>query len=63
MMQDTQVITHPSAVSVSVIANQTPIQTPASYLATHLHFHGDAIKSNNKENGKKGDDGPRNEGV
>lgn len=27
-------------------------QTPASYLATTLHFHGNAIKSNNKE--KKG---------
>lgn len=35
------------AVSVSMTAYQTPFQTPASYLATPLHFHGDAIKSNN----------------
>lgn len=47
-----------AAVSVSVSANQTPFQTPASYLATSPHFHGDAIKSNNKEKGKTRDDGP-----
>lgn len=51
-------VTHASShtvVSVSLTANQTPLQTPASYLATPLHFHGDAIKSTNKakEGGKK----------
>lgn len=40
-------------VSVSVTANHTRFQTPASYLATPLHFHGDAIKSNNKEKGRE----------
>lgn len=44
-----------TVVSISLTANQTPLQTPASYLATLLHFHGDAIKSTNKEKegGKK----------
>lgn len=50
-----KILTHSTVVSVSVTANQTPFQTPASYLATSLHFHGDAIKSNNKgKEGKKG---------
>lgn len=30
--------THSTVVSDSVTANQTPLQTPASYQATPLHF-------------------------
>lgn len=49
----TQILTHFTSASVSVTANQTPFQTPASCLATPPHFHGDAIKSNNTQAGEK----------
>lgn len=54
-MIQTHTHTHSTVVSVSVTADQIPFQTPASYLATPLHFHGDAIKSNNTE--KEGERG------
>lgn len=40
---------HFTALSVSAIRRSNSSQTPASCLATTLHIHGNAIKSNNKE--------------
>lgn len=42
-----------TVVSVSVTANQTPAQTPASYLATPLHFIVMLLKATAKREGEK----------
>lgn len=43
------ILTHSTVVSVSVTANQTPAQTPASYLATPLHFIVMLLKATTKK--------------